>query len=75
VSQGHESGEGRADTLRPDRILEVRVRTERMATCLYRSRSGEWLTTKAKAKTMLYWAAALVVIVIVVAVFSFGGGV
>ncbi len=73
MSPGQESGEGRVDTLRPDRILEVRIRTERMATSLYRSRSGEWLTTKTKGKTMLYWAAVFLVIAIVAAVLGFGG--
>ena len=59
--------------MRPDRILEVRIRTDRMATQLYRSRSGEWLMTKTKVKTMLYWAAVFFVIAIVAAVFGFGG--
>jgi uncharacterized membrane protein YtjA (UPF0391 family) len=74
MSSGHEEfGEGRQDTLRPDRMLEVRNRAMRAGTHLYRSRSGEWLTTKTKVKTMLYWAAVFLVIAIVAGVFGFGG--
>ena len=73
MSQGHEFGEGRADTLRPERMLEVRSRATSAATHLYRSRSGEWLTTKTRANTMLYWAAIFFVMAIIAAVFGFSG--
>ena len=73
MSQSHEFGEGRADTLRPDRMLETRRRAPRAATHLYRSRSGEWHTTKTRVQTMLYWAAIFFVIAIAAAILGFGG--
>lgn len=66
-------GEGRADTLRPDRVLEVRRYAERMPARLYRSGSGQWLLRKSGVNGMLYWAAVFFVIAIVAAVFGFGG--
>ena len=73
MPQTQEFGEGRADTLRPERMLEVHRRAKRAATHLYRSRSGEWRTTKTEVKTMLYWAVVFLVIAILAGVFGFGG--
>lgn len=73
MPQEQQFGEGRVDTLRPDRVLEVRRYVERMPARLYRSSSGQWLIRKTGVNNMLYWAAVFFVIAIVAAVFGFGG--
>ena len=73
MPQAHEFGEGKTDVLRPDRALEVHGHAEGPPTHVYRSRTGEWLTTKTGEGTMLYWAAMFFVIAIVAAVFGFTG--
>jgi len=73
MPQEQQFGEIRADTLRPDRVLEVRRYVERMPARLYRGSSGQWLIRKAGVNGMLYWAAVFFVIAIVAAVFGFGG--
>lgn len=73
MPQGQEFGELRANTLRPDRNLEVRRYIERMPARLYRNSRGQWLTRKTGVSGMLYWAAVFFIIAIVAAVFGFGG--
>jgi len=73
MSQTQEFGVSRADTLRPERTLEVRSRSPGAATHLYLDRSGEWHATKTRVKTMLYWAAVFFVIAIAAGILGFGG--